>query len=169
MKKFILLSILFIGLHHDLFSQEQSGIRFFSGTWKDVIAEAKKKKLPIFVDVYTDWCAPCKRMEREVFILPKVGKFFNSNFLCYRLNAEKAEGPELSKIFGFNAFPTWLYLNSEGILMSRNTDYMNADRFINSALITSPSIKKSQKKSCFLSSVTRGKLGRTPARLCLKN
>ena len=39
-----------------------AGIRFFNGTWKEALAEAKKSGKTIFMDCYTDWCVPCKRL-----------------------------------------------------------------------------------------------------------
>jgi thiol-disulfide isomerase/thioredoxin len=113
--------------------QRNSGVRFFGGTWKQLLATAQAKHLPIFVDVYTDWCGPCKRMEKEIFPLPEVGKFYNDNFICYRLNAEKGEGPGIAKAFGVSAYPTWLYLDPKGVLRSKRTDYMPATEFIAAA------------------------------------
>lgn len=100
-----------------------------------MLAAAQARHRPIFVDVYTDWCAPCKRMEKEVFVLPEVGAFFNTNFLSYRLNAEKGEGPGIAKAYGISSYPTWLYLNADGSLRSRQTDYMPPADFIASAKV----------------------------------
>lgn len=108
----------------------QDGITFFNGNWNALLAEAKARHLPVFVDVYTDWCGPCKRMEKEIFVKPEVGAFYNSSYVSYRLNAEKGEGPALAKRYGVKAYPTWLYLDADGTLRSRNTDYMEAPAFI---------------------------------------
>lgn len=133
MKRLITCLALFISLTTLVRGQDKAGIRFFSGNWKKMLAAAQARHQPIFVDVYTDWCPPCKRMEKEVFILPEVGKFFNANFLCYRLNAEKGEGPDIAKAYGIKAYPTWLYLNADGSLRSRQTDYLPSADFITSA------------------------------------
>src|SRR4051812_21435090 len=111
-------------------AQSSSGIRFFQGSWQQLLDSARARHLPIFVDVYTDWCAPCKRMEQEVFIKPDVGAFYQAHFICYRLNAEKGEGPKLGKAYGVGAYPTWLYLDPHGVLSSRRTDYMSTAAFI---------------------------------------
>src|SRR5206468_570306 len=68
-----------------------------------------------------------------IFPMPGVGKFYNSNFVCYRLNAEKGEGPGIAKAFGVVAYPTWLYLDPKGVLRSKRTDYMPAGEFIAAA------------------------------------
>lgn len=36
-------------------------------SWEDLKARAQKEDKPIFVDVYTSWCAPCKKMAATVF------------------------------------------------------------------------------------------------------
>lgn len=111
-------------------AQSSTGIRFFKGSWQQLLDSAQTRRLPIFVDVYTDWCAPCKRMEQEVFTRPDVSAFYQTHFICYRLNAEKGEGLKLSKAYGVNAYPTWLYLDPHGVLRSRRTDYMTPTAFI---------------------------------------
>jgi len=130
MRKLIIYVCALFSLTGTVRAQERAGIRFFQGTWKELLATAQKRHQPVFVDVYTDWCGPCKRMDKEIFVLPEVGEFYNTNFICYRLNAEKGEGPRLAKTYGVSAYPTWLYLDSAGTLRSRQTDYMAATAFI---------------------------------------
>ena len=107
-----------------------SGIRFNEGTWKELLEYAKVQGKVVFVDVYTDWCGPCKRMESEVFPLAEVGNFYNANFISYRLNAEKGEGPGLAKKYGVKVYPTWLFVDAEGILIQRSTGFLEADAMI---------------------------------------
>ncbi|MCJ8211200.1 thioredoxin family protein [Mucilaginibacter sp. RS28] len=131
MNRLIVCCMLIAGLSACAFAQTAAqGIDFFKGSWDEVLAEAKAKKLPVFVDVYTDWCGPCKRMEQEVFIQQGVGTFYNRYYISYRLNAEKGEGPALAKQYGVKAYPTWLFLNADGTIRSRNTDFMEASQFI---------------------------------------
>lgn len=118
---------------HGYAQEKNNGIVFFSGSWKELLAEAWAKNLPVFIDVYTDWCMPCKRMEKEVFVLPEVGQFYNDHFICYRLNAEKGEGPSLAAKYGVSAYPTWLYLDADGTMRTRRTDYLEGGAFIDAA------------------------------------
>ena len=80
MKKFVFLCV-FFAFSLSLRAQE-SGIRFFHGTWDEAIALAKKEKKKIFVDFYTEWCGPCLNMSLTVFVLPQVGEVYNKNFVC---------------------------------------------------------------------------------------
>lgn len=45
----------------------------------------------IFVDVYTDWCGWCRRMESETFSHPKIAEMLNTYFYPVKLNAEQEE------------------------------------------------------------------------------
>jgi len=56
-------------------------------------AEELTKETPkkIFVDVYTDWCGWCKRMEANTFSHPYIIDYINENFYAVKLNAEQAE------------------------------------------------------------------------------
>ena len=88
-KQLLIISALFISLLS--FAQ---GIVFEQGTWKQVLAKAKQTNKPIFVDVYSSWYEPSKKMSSEVLILEEVGKVYNANFVCYQIDAVKGEGIE---------------------------------------------------------------------------
>ena len=45
-----------------------------------------------FIDVYTDWCGWCKRMDKTTFSDPEVSKHMNDNFYCVKLDADKTSG-----------------------------------------------------------------------------
>ncbi len=45
----------------------------------------------IFVDVYTDWCGWCRRMESETFSHPQIAEMLNTHFYPVKLNAEQEE------------------------------------------------------------------------------
>lgn len=53
-------------------------------------AESEKKK--VLVDVYTDWCGWCKRMDQTTFSDSDVAAYINKHYYPVKLNAEK-EGP----------------------------------------------------------------------------
>jgi len=108
----------------------KTGIQFFRGNWAALLKTAARQHKLIFVDVYTEWCVPCKRMEKEVFPLAKVGKVYDSLFVSYRLDAEHGQGPKLAAAYAVKAYPTYLFLDSAGNLLYRSGDYMNASDLI---------------------------------------
>lgn len=95
------------------------GVVFESGTWSEMIGKAKEQNKLIFVDFYTTWCAPCKVVTTTVFPDPKLGRLYNEKFVNYKIDAEKGEGVELAKKYGVSAFPTFLYINGDGEVVSR--------------------------------------------------
>ena len=106
------------------------GIKFFSGTWKQVLAEAKIQHKPIFLDLYTTWCAPCKQMAQEAFANKRIGTTFNTQFINYRLDAEKGEGRILAKRYNVDSYPTLLFLLETGEVLYRPNGYKNLQAFI---------------------------------------
>ena len=95
----------------------KTGIQFYKGTWKEALKAAGKADKMIFIDVYTDWCAPCKYMEQFIFTKQAVGKKYNEALLNYQVNAEKGEGLDIARKYAVSAFPTFLFVNSDGYLI----------------------------------------------------
>ena len=57
----------------------QEGVNFEKETWSNTLAKAKAENKIVFVDAYTTWCGPCKKMDAKTFPDEKVGDFFNKN------------------------------------------------------------------------------------------
>lgn len=55
---------------------------------KDSMAVKPKK---IFIDIYTDWCGPCKLMDKKVFPKADVVRLMNENYYALKLNSETAD------------------------------------------------------------------------------
>ena len=53
------------------------------------LVKANPKK--IFVDIYTDWCGWCKRMDANTFTNPVIIDYINENFYAVKLDAEMEE------------------------------------------------------------------------------
>ena len=60
-------------------------------TWEEAVAANAQYKKRIYVDVYTDWCGPCKYMDRTTFKDPQVVSYLNEHFYPVKLNAERKE------------------------------------------------------------------------------
>ena len=133
MKKITLLILLLVS-HLALYAQDTVGINFLKDkNWNEALAIAKVQNKLIFVDVYTDWCGPCKTMDVEVFSKKSVGDKFNASFINYKLDAEKGEGPELKKRYAVKSYPNYLFINGDGILIYRATSSMPASEFLSIA------------------------------------
>ncbi|MCW4468705.1 thioredoxin family protein [Flavobacterium sp. MFBS3-15] len=82
MKKILL--ALFIGL--GTMAVQAQEIKWM--TMDEALAAQKKKAKPIFMDVYTDWCGPCKMLDKNTFSDPAVAKYISDNFYAVKFNAE---------------------------------------------------------------------------------
>lgn len=60
-------------------------------TWEEAVELNKTHPKKIMVDVYTDWCGWCKRMDQGAFQNPEVQKYIRENFYPVKLNAEQRE------------------------------------------------------------------------------
>ena len=60
-------------------------------TWDDAVAATKGSPKKIMVDVYTDWCGWCKRMDATTFKDPKVAAYVEANFYAVKFDAEQTE------------------------------------------------------------------------------
>lgn len=84
----------------------------------------------ILLDCCTEWCGPCRLMEKEVFPLKKVGNYINSKFIFVRCDMEKGEGPELGKKFSVKGYPTYIILNDKDSVVHQFSGYKNAEAFL---------------------------------------
>lgn len=95
------------------------------------LAEKENKK--IFIDMYTDWCGWCKKMDKSTFQKPDIATYINANFIPVKFNAEQRSdvtyrdkvykyvnngkrgyhelAVELSKNLGRLSFPTVIFLD----------------------------------------------------------
>ena len=42
----------------------------------------------VFIDVYTDWCGWCKKMDASTFTDPKIVSYLTENYHCVKLDGE---------------------------------------------------------------------------------
>ncbi len=109
----------------------QDGIQFVKDkSWNDILSMAKESEKLIFVDAYTTWCGPCKKMSKEIFPQKEVGNYYNDQFINVKMDMEKGEGLNLAQEYNVRAYPTLLFINAEGVLVHRIAGYMVAEEFI---------------------------------------
>jgi len=95
------------------------GIEFFEGTFAEAKKVAQKEDKLIFVDCYTTWCGPCKRMSNAVFPDASVGKVYNKHYIALKLDMEKEQGMRFGKKYPVSAYPSMFYLDSEGEIIQK--------------------------------------------------
>lgn len=108
------------------------GIKFEQeGTTLDkAAAKAKKENKLVFVDCYTQWCGPCKKMIRDVFPQAKVGEYMNARFVNIKIDMEAKYAEGLSKEWQVSGYPTFIIFNADGKEIGRFMGGSDADGFI---------------------------------------
>lgn len=57
----------------------------------DALAAQQEEPKLIFIDMYTNWCGPCKMMDRDTFSNADVANYINENYYAVKFNAEGQE------------------------------------------------------------------------------
>lgn len=127
MKKVLFYIVLTFAFSISNFAQ---GVEFHQGDWASVKAKAKEENKIIFIDFYTSWCGPCKGLVKNVFPLKEVGDFYNANFINYKIDAEKGEGPALAEKYGVKAYPTLMFVDAEGQFLHQQVGGANGNSLI---------------------------------------
>ncbi len=114
-------------------------------------AQAKVPKL-IFVDMYTNWCGPCKMMDRNTFENQDVADYMNEHYYAVKFNAEGNDtvnfnyqtftnpdfNPakvktrngvhEFSRYVGIRAYPTVVFINTQMEVITAVKSYQTPQR-----------------------------------------
>ncbi len=101
--------------------------------WKHSLSEglrqAKATHKLVMLDIYTDWCYWCKRLDTDTYPKEPVIKAA-SQVVPVKLNAEKsAEGREAASKYQVTGYPSILFLNGDGGVVGKITGYETAEPF----------------------------------------
>jgi len=117
-------------------------------TMNEAVAAQANNPKKIFVDMYTNWCGPCKLLDRNTFSNKDVIKYINANFYAVKFNAEGNEvitvangqtfknpgydpakaqrrnsSHQFARYMGVRAYPTVLFIGEDGNLINRVKGY----------------------------------------------
>ncbi len=60
-------------------------------TWEEAVKRNETEPRKIFVDVYTEWCGWCKKMDKSTFLDLNVAKMMEGDFYAVKFDAEQKE------------------------------------------------------------------------------
>jgi len=127
----LIIAIVFVG---QAFGQ---GVQFETTSYDKVVDKARDNHKLIFVDVYADWCAPCKMMDKQTFPDSIAGAYMNEHFVSYKANYKSPTGSMLARKHGVSSFPTYLFIDPKGNLIYKARGFMKPERLINEAKVAS--------------------------------
>ena len=140
----LLVGMVFLGLN----LTAQDSIRWHS--IDQAIQLASQEPRVLVIDVYTDWCGWCKRMDATTFSDPKIIEIMNEQFYPVKLDAEGKEdiiiGDRTFKFVdngrrgyhevaavvtrGRLSYPTISYVDEQGKVLEASPGYKTADQFM---------------------------------------
>ncbi len=117
-------------------------------TLEQAVERNKSEKRKIFIDVYTDWCGWCKRMDSTTFVTPAVANYLNEHYYPVKFNAEQEQDINLNgKTYHFKrtglrgyhelaaewlnnrlSFPTTVFLDETQTLIQPIPGYQDASK-----------------------------------------
>jgi thioredoxin-related protein len=129
-----------------LLDAQGQGIKFENGrSWKDILANAKSENKLILVDAFTTWCGPCKDMSERTFPDQDLGDYVNDKFISVKVQMDKTpidnentknwyyDAQTLEKQHEINSYPTVIFLDAHGKLISRAVGFRDARNLITEA------------------------------------
>lgn len=122
----------------------QSKIKWMS--MNEALAAQQENPKKIFMDAYTDWCGPCKLLDKNTFSNADVAAYINEHYYPVKFNAEGTEeitykdfkytnpnhDPEskgrnsqhfLAHALKINAYPMMVFFNENGDLIQPVAGY----------------------------------------------
>jgi len=124
-------------------------------TWEEAAKLSATDKNPkkVFIDVYTDWCGWCKKMDKDTFQNPEVAAYMAENYYMVKMDGEGKEPIEFKgKTYKFVpsgrkgyhelaaalmqgrlSYPTTIFLDEELNMLSPVPGYQKPKPFLNIA------------------------------------
>lgn len=124
-------------------------------SWSEAVELAQTDENPkkIFIDVYTDWCGWCKKMDKDTFQNPEVATYMTANFYMVKMDGEGKEPIEFKgKTYNFvpsgrkgyhefaaalmqgrMSYPTTIFLDEQMNMLSPLPGYQKPKPFLNIA------------------------------------
>lgn len=112
MKRLLLLLIFGLAV-----TMAEAQVKWVEGSTDKVRELAVKADKLVFIDLYADWCGPCRMMEERVFKREDVGDYFDRHFVAAKYNVDRPTGRALMQRYGRGSIPFYLILNTDGELL----------------------------------------------------
>ncbi|MGB1184421.1 MAG: thioredoxin family protein [Schleiferiaceae bacterium] len=161
MKK--LLTLLALALTTFAGAQEKIQWMSIEEAYALTLTEDEPKK--IFIDVYTDWCGWCKRMDAATFQKSEVAKYMNEHYYNVKFNAEQKEDITIlgntfkfveqgkrgyhelaaALLNGKMSYPTVIFMNGKFEMLSPVPGYQEPVQFLKVATFFGDNIYQTKK------------------------
>lgn len=101
----------------------------FQPDYETAMRVSNEKNQVLMLDFYTDWCKPCKKLDKEVYGSEEFFPY-TSQLACVKIDFESEQGVLLGKKYDVSSFPTIVFVKSNGEEIERITSYFPKDRYL---------------------------------------
>jgi tetratricopeptide (TPR) repeat protein len=93
-------------------SEAAPKLRFIEDDYQAARAEATRRKIPLFVEVWASWCHSCMSLKEVVFPDPKLGRFAD-DFVWLAVDSEEPSNESFLQRFPARSLPTLFIIEPE--------------------------------------------------------
>jgi thiol:disulfide interchange protein len=86
------------------------------GSYEQAVAQAKRQKKPVMVDVMASWCGVCKKLDEQLWTRDDIARL-SDRFVAAKVDGDKR--PDVKSEFKVSGYPTTLFLTPEGKELGR--------------------------------------------------
>lgn len=145
---FAICMILFINAN----AQEHASNKINWMSFEEAVKLNETQPKKIFIDVYTDWCGWCTKMDQTTFTDQDIINYINENFYAVKFNAEQSESIEFNGhtftntpsqggrknthqlaaalLQGKVSYPSYVFMNENNQLLTAVPGYADAKNFM---------------------------------------
>ena len=148
----IVFTIICLFANNEIFAQESKSNKINWMTFEEAVKLNETSPKKIFIDVYTDWCGWCTKMDQTTFIDPSVVEYMNENYYAVKFDAEQTEPIEFmgytfvnqnpsgarkgthqlaqALLQGKMSYPSYVFMNEKNQVLTIVPGYAQAKDFL---------------------------------------
>ncbi len=97
----------------------ESSLSIIDQDYKSAVQQAIDEDKLLFIDFYTSWCGPCKKLDKLIFQNDSIQSILGKHFVLLKYNAEIDSVFHLSKKHHIRSYPTAIVLNQKERIVNR--------------------------------------------------